>query len=164
LAERHGVASILLPLAVVQGLAVAAALLIHDAGARNGPLRDASDGIAKHSKPERSRGGWHPNDAGLWTFVAAMVLFHTANAPGGGVDDRPPGRPAPRGGGPGDRRLLARARLGDWTGGLRLPDRPARLSGPVRSAGGAGRSGDAGRRGVRARDPGRTSQGRRGRG
>src|SRR5206468_8836566 len=39
--------------------------------------------IAKHSKPERSRGGWHPNDAGLWTFVAAMVLFHTANAPGG---------------------------------------------------------------------------------
>jgi MFS family permease len=27
--------------------------------------------------------GWFPKDAGLWVFVAAMVLFHAANAPGG---------------------------------------------------------------------------------
>ena len=26
---------------------------------------------------------WFPKDAGLWAFVAAMVLYHAANAPGG---------------------------------------------------------------------------------
>jgi MFS family permease len=28
-------------------------------------------------------GGWLPRDRSLWMFVAAMVLFHAANAPGG---------------------------------------------------------------------------------
>ncbi len=74
MSEQFGVGAILLPLAVVQGLAVVAALLIHETNER---------------KPEQhhDRGepgiGWLPKDAGLWAFVAAMVLFHAANAPGG---------------------------------------------------------------------------------
>ena len=34
-------------------------------------------------RPEKPRGGRLPKDAGLWAFVAAMVLYHAANAPGG---------------------------------------------------------------------------------
>ena len=32
---------------------------------------------------DREDSGWFPRDPALWTFVAAMVLFHMANAPGG---------------------------------------------------------------------------------
>ena len=70
------------PLAVVQGLAVAAALLIHEdrrgeARGSHGRSRDASQISTEAAS------GWFPKDAGLWAFVAAMVLFHAANAPGG---------------------------------------------------------------------------------
>jgi MFS family permease len=76
LAERYGVGSILIPLAVIQTLAALAALAIHEPG----PAR-----LARPSADERitPQGGWFPRDAGLWVFVAAMVLFHMANAPGG---------------------------------------------------------------------------------
>ncbi len=76
LAERYSVGSILVPLAVVQTLAALAALAIHEPGSVRHDTPSA-DGQAE------SQGGWLPRDAGLWVFVAAMVLFHTANAPGG---------------------------------------------------------------------------------
>lgn len=86
MAERYGVGAILAPLAVVQGLAVAAALLIHEPS--QGPWE--RDGHANNQRRVRLRvsdgnpaNAWFPKDTGLWTFVAAMVLFHAANAPGG---------------------------------------------------------------------------------
>ena len=77
MAEQYGVGAILVPLAFVQGLAVVAALLIHETGERHA-LVQAGDELAS-SPPD----GWLPKDAGLWAFIAAMVLFHAANAPGG---------------------------------------------------------------------------------
>jgi MFS family permease len=84
--RSYGVAAILTPLAVVQGLAVAAALLIHERPRG----RSEPDGPAAkqrrvnlpcaHATPTNQ---WFPKDGGLWTFVAAMILFHVANAPGG---------------------------------------------------------------------------------
>jgi predicted MFS family arabinose efflux permease len=74
IAERHGLGAILIPLAVVQALGFAASLLIHEGG---------------EVRPRRPRvesqrvGGWFPKDPALWSFIAAMVLFHAANAPGG---------------------------------------------------------------------------------
>src|SRR5512135_42115 len=76
LAERSGVGSILVPLAVAQALAALAALAIHEPG----PVRH--DASSDDGRPA-PRGGWLPRDAGLWAFVAAMVLYHAANAPGG---------------------------------------------------------------------------------
>jgi MFS family permease len=83
IAERHGVASILLPLAIVQTLAVAAALLIHEP-ARAGAMSLESAAEPALADRERKRDlRWFPRDAGLWAFVVAMVLFHAANAPAG---------------------------------------------------------------------------------
>jgi MFS family permease len=82
LAERHGVGSILLPLAVVQTLAVGAALLIHEGRGPEQPGDEARNGGT--IQPEAGRQGGPPSkDAGLWAFVAAMILYHAANAPGG---------------------------------------------------------------------------------
>lgn len=77
LAEEQGIGSILLPLAGIQTLAVVAALLIHEEQAR--PDRALLPG----TKPPRDPNGLGLNDRTLWGFVAAMVLFHMANAPGG---------------------------------------------------------------------------------
>lgn len=76
LSRQFGVRSILAPLAAVQALAAAAVLLIHEP-------KDAQPVAPgrQHDGTPRTRG--IPRDAGLWAFVAAMVLFHTANAPGG---------------------------------------------------------------------------------
>ncbi len=82
LAERYGVGSILLPLAVVQTLAVGAALLIHESGDPKKQNEDNPSQISDDSKPNQT-GGRAPRDAGLWAFAAAMVLYHAANAPGG---------------------------------------------------------------------------------
>ncbi len=87
MSEQYGVGAILLPLAVVQGLAVLAALLIHDSTERNSRGEDTlanGDGRTK-SRNDRceSAKGWFPKDAGLRAFVAAMILYHAANAPGG---------------------------------------------------------------------------------
>lgn len=69
-AEQHGVGSILIWLAVLQCLAVIFGLMIHD----------------RNRLAER-RTTVHPKVAGydraLWTFIAAMVLFHFCNAPAG---------------------------------------------------------------------------------
>ena len=87
MSERYGVGAILWPMAIVQGLAVVAALLIHEPAV---PRRPRHDAIASGHGQANSRtgygrpgNGWLPNDAGLWFFVAAMILFHVANAPGG---------------------------------------------------------------------------------
>lgn len=82
LVERHGVGSILLPLAVVQGLSVILALLIHEPRRERAGVfdREHDAQAAKEEKTPRVSFG---KDAGLWAFAAAMVLYHTANAPGG---------------------------------------------------------------------------------
>jgi MFS family permease len=81
LADYYGPQSILLPLAVLQALAVVAALLIREkpvAASTPAPpphLPSATNGMpSRHSI-------W--TDARLWVFVAAMILFHAAAAPGG---------------------------------------------------------------------------------
>jgi MFS family permease len=80
MAERYGVGSILGPLAVIQGLAVVLALLIHESGHRAKAEEDwESDGLAAEARPAKRSA----RDFGLWAFIAAMVLFHVANAPGG---------------------------------------------------------------------------------
>ena len=85
MSERYGVGAILLPLAVMQGLAVAAALLIHESAGRTAQVdarERATTGRAIEA-PTTDAARWFPKDAGLWVFVAAMVLYHAANAPGG---------------------------------------------------------------------------------
>jgi MFS family permease len=72
-----GVRGLLVPLAVVQGLAVAAAFLIReDHGGPQPAPEPSSDGKAS----TQSKG---LRDGTLWIFVVAMVLFHLCNAPGG---------------------------------------------------------------------------------
>ena len=70
-----GVRGLLVPLAVVQGLAVVLALLIREDHKVPEPSQGGRETLAAGSK------GLH--DATLWVFVAAMVLFHFSNAPGG---------------------------------------------------------------------------------
>ncbi len=72
-----GVGPLLVPLAVVQVLAVAAALLIHEGPARQ-ELRSLTLPARPLPSPERGL-----RDGVLWTFVAAIVLFHASDAPGG---------------------------------------------------------------------------------
>jgi MFS family permease len=86
LAERSGIGAVLGLLAVVQGLASAAALLIHEPKAQAVPPPMAAAprgaaGPARPGRPEHAHG--RRRDAALGSFLAAMVLFHTANAPGG---------------------------------------------------------------------------------
>jgi MFS family permease len=86
MSERYGIGAILLPLAVAQGVAVAAALLIHEKSAREESDRTglAVDDVGESRvSGVAPRTGWFPRDTGLWTFMGAMILFHTANAPGG---------------------------------------------------------------------------------
>ena len=76
LAEHRGVESILLPLAVVQVLGFLAAFLIHeDSGKAKPEAENPADGAG--DRPSIGK------DKALWAFVAAMVLYHAANAPGG---------------------------------------------------------------------------------
>src|SRR5262245_39764792 len=85
LAERSGVGAISVPLAVIQVLAFVAALLIHEprahpaVAARGGPEAAGDDRASPATEPARGLG----RDVALWSFIAAMVLFHAANAPGG---------------------------------------------------------------------------------
>jgi MFS family permease len=90
MAGRFGVGSILGPLAIIQTLAVAAALLIHEGGdsARSQRGESAQDQAAGQTasmilEKKSGRRAWLPRDRGLWSFVGAMVLFHMANAPAG---------------------------------------------------------------------------------
>ena len=78
-AERFGIESIFGWLVALQGLAFFASLLIHDRDAQkwSAPLpRDVSSASERRSRPRC----W---DGSLWAFIAAMVLFHACNAPGG---------------------------------------------------------------------------------
>src|SRR5262249_31751057 len=76
LAERHGVGSILLPLAAVQTLGFAVAFFIHEDGAA-GQVAPRPRAATK----TRDRKIW--NDRALFAFVVAMISFHVANSPGG---------------------------------------------------------------------------------
>src|SRR5204862_4565877 len=66
---------------------VGAALLTPDKAAPDQPGQGAPEHSDEVAKSRGARGttanGGFPNDAGLWVFVAAMVLYHAANAPGG---------------------------------------------------------------------------------
>lgn len=77
LVERYGLGSLLGVVALLQCGAVAAALLIVDRrpDAGPGPRPAAVEPQAPRVRPWR--------DPALLSFVAAMVLFHAANAPGG---------------------------------------------------------------------------------
>ena len=80
--NRGGLESILVPLAVVQGLALLAAFLIHEDKAAS--KRENHEGQQPPAKTgDGGKPGWFPKDRALWCFVAAMVLYHAANAPGG---------------------------------------------------------------------------------
>lgn len=74
-AEERGIGWLLGPLAVVQGLAVGAALLIRERNRKSEPVI-SSEAVQRVA-------GLHLKDPVLWAFVAAMVLFHVANAPPG---------------------------------------------------------------------------------
>jgi CHASE3 domain sensor protein/predicted Na+-dependent transporter/predicted MFS family arabinose efflux permease len=78
IAKSYGVGAVLLPLAAVQTLAVLACLLIRGDGERR-PVQDIAACPPPEGMPAKSR----PRDGVLWVFVAAMVLFHVSNAPGG---------------------------------------------------------------------------------
>ncbi|HVA50024.1 MAG TPA: MFS transporter [Pirellulales bacterium] len=88
-AERYGVGSVLVWLAVVQCLAVVCGLLIQGPGHRGGgPLVENAPVVrgfapataAMRMEAKRPRGGY---DRALWAFIAVMVLFHFCNAPAG---------------------------------------------------------------------------------
>ena len=88
MSERYGVGAILVPLVVAQFLAVGAALLIHEPhgqrdNSKESPHQNTSVRPKARLLESRPTGGWFPKDAGLWTFVVAMILYHAANAPGG---------------------------------------------------------------------------------
>lgn len=77
IAEHYGVGAVLVPLAVVQTLAVVVALLIHEGPANPAPLTAASvPGVSAATGV-----GWR--DRTLLLFVLAMILFHVANSPPG---------------------------------------------------------------------------------
>lgn len=80
LAEYAGVSSILIPLAIIQGMAFVASFLIHDENKLARSAQQRSDGA-----PENQATGLKSlfTDSALVAFVGAMVLFHLCNAPGG---------------------------------------------------------------------------------
>jgi MFS family permease len=78
IAGVYGVGAVLLPLAVVQTLAVASALLIHE---RHEPTIERNESASL--LPPDAPAGSGLRDGTLWVFVGAMVLFHVGNAPGG---------------------------------------------------------------------------------
>ncbi len=83
----YGLGAILLPLGVVQTLAVVAALFIHEPKA----FDQCRSQNAECRMEDKAVFILHPAfriphcfcDASLWAFVLAMILFHTAAAPGG---------------------------------------------------------------------------------
>jgi MFS family permease len=80
LAEDYGIGSILLPLAVVQALAVVVALLIHE-----GQAAESSVSLSEPAQngQEAQSDSLGLKDRTVWVFVVAMILFHIANSPGG---------------------------------------------------------------------------------
>jgi MFS family permease len=82
--EKYGVGAILLPIAIIQSLAVVAALLIHEPETTvSTRLTNGDRAVRLQECEQRIATRWFAKDAGLWAFVAAMVMFHAANAPGG---------------------------------------------------------------------------------
>lgn len=76
IADQHGVACLLVPVAILQALAVPAIFLIREPGAA----------ARRHCEPEvvaAPSSGLRLKDPVLWTFIAAMILFHFSNAPPG---------------------------------------------------------------------------------
>lgn len=78
-AERFGVDSILTWLGVLQGLAFCVSLLIHERD-RIGRLETRRSSGREQPLGVPAARSW---DRALWAFIAAMVLFHACNAPGG---------------------------------------------------------------------------------
>ncbi len=75
IARTQGIAAILVPLIVIQSLAFVFVMFLQESPYDAGVRRDIT------TSAQRAGGTW--NDAALWTFILAMVLFHVANAPGG---------------------------------------------------------------------------------
>jgi MFS family permease len=79
-AERFGIDSILTWLAVVQGLAFCASLLILERHHKGRPEPRQTASTEQRLVEKTAARAW---DRSLWVFIAAMVLFHACNAPGG---------------------------------------------------------------------------------
>ena len=77
-AEKFDLGSILGPLTFLQGIGILAAASI----GKPNRLTMAATSQEREQKPRRSTVRL-PRDSQLWAFVAAMALFHAANAPGG---------------------------------------------------------------------------------
>jgi len=86
LAQRYGVASILWPLAAIQILAVVVAWFLREQdGGQSLPLTTsvhAPTALVESVGAEGTQSTGQ-RDRVLWIFVAAMILFHIGNAPGG---------------------------------------------------------------------------------
>jgi MFS family permease len=74
MAEHGGIGTIFLPLSITQGLAFACAFLIHEDTARS-EKRGREPAVAPKAGLLQ--------DTGLLAFIAAMIFYHAANAPGG---------------------------------------------------------------------------------
>lgn len=86
LAQRYGVASILWPLAAIQVLAVVFAWFLREQdGGQSLPLTTSAHTPTALVESVGAEGtqSTGQRDRVLWIFVAAMVLFHIGNAPGG---------------------------------------------------------------------------------
>lgn len=77
--KSHGLNNALYPLAVLQVLGLICVFLIQE------PPHFSQENIQSREEPTGKRGlrEIFLKDRGLWAFVAAMILFHIANAPGG---------------------------------------------------------------------------------
>ena len=85
-AQHYTLGSIVLILVFVQGSGLLAALLIHEKQPTEAILsRDRQGAVLPPLPHGRGSEVPHPvwRDSRLWVFVAAMVLFHAAAAPGG---------------------------------------------------------------------------------
>ena len=78
LVPQYGIQAVLMPLMVCRVWPCGLAFLIHENQVPEEHTREP------RSRPQPAiRREWFPRDPALWLFVAAMVLFHSANAPGG---------------------------------------------------------------------------------
>ena len=81
LVENHGISAAIFPLAIIQAGSVGLALLIHRGRPADKTFENEANATTNPEALETPKP--LPRDPKLWAFVAAMVLFHAANAPGG---------------------------------------------------------------------------------
>ena len=78
--KKHGLTAALYPLIALQCLALVCVFFIREPEPKSSAVSHRPES-AKKDKPSLRE--TFAKDRGLWAFVAAMILFHVANAPGG---------------------------------------------------------------------------------